>query len=248
MKNLLRAGALIALLIAGTAAAKDGAAPFLPPDTVDLAAILPPPPAQDGLVTRAEIAEIHRAAGAASPAEKAQAAADAKEEVFLFADVMGPNFTPDRLPLATRLFAAVGDTEGEFVDPAKKIFGRPRPPLADPTIETCEALRPSGAYPSGHATFGYLQAIVLAQMAPEKRAAIFQRAAAFGQHRVVCGVHYPSDVEAGKLSAFAIGAALLLVPYLAWLIYAGVLEYQLMQLNPGAETLVPSSATTQIIT
>ena len=45
-----------------------------------------------------------------------------------------------------------------------------------------------------------------------------------------------------------IGAALLLVPYLAWLIYAGVLEYQIMQLNPGAETLVPSSATTQIIT
>lgn len=45
-----------------------------------------------------------------------------------------------------------------------------------------------------------------------------------------------------------IGAALLLVPYLAWLIFAGVLEYQLMQLNPAAETLVPSSATTQIIT
>ena len=45
-----------------------------------------------------------------------------------------------------------------------------------------------------------------------------------------------------------IGAALLLVPYLAWLIFAGMLEYQIMQLNPGAETLVPSSATTQIIT
>ena len=45
-----------------------------------------------------------------------------------------------------------------------------------------------------------------------------------------------------------IGAAVLLVPYLAWLLFAGVLEYQIMQLNPGAETLVPSSATTQIIT
>jgi acid phosphatase (class A) len=209
MKNLLRATALIALLISGTAFAKEGEAPFLSPDAVDLAAILPPPPAQDGPVTQAEITEIHRAASTASPAEKDQAAVDAKEEVFLFTNVMGPNFTPDRLPLAVKFFAAVGDTEGEFVGPAKKIFGRPRPPLADPTIGTCETLKPSGAYPSGHSTFGYLQAIVLAQMVPEKRAAIFQRAAEFGQHRVVCGVHYPSDVEAGKLSAFAISAALL---------------------------------------
>jgi acid phosphatase (class A) len=209
MKNLLRASALIALFISGAVFAKEGEAPFLPPDAVDLAAILPPPPAQDGPVTKAEIAEIHRAASAASPADKEQATADMKEEVFLFADVMGPNFTPDRLPLAAKFFASVGDTEGEFVGPAHKNFGRPRPPLADPTIATCETLKPSGAYPSGHSTFGYLQAIVLAQMVPEKRAAIFQRAAEFGQHRVVCGVHYPSDVEAGKLSAFAISAALL---------------------------------------
>jgi acid phosphatase (class A) len=209
MKNLLRASALIALLVSGAVFAKEGETPFLPPDAVDLAAILPPPPAQDGPVTKAEIADIHRAASTASPAEKEQATADAKEEVFLVADVMGPNFTPDRLPLSARFFAAVGDTEGEFVGPAKKTFGRPRPPLADPTIATCEPLKPSGAYPSGHSTFGYLQAIVLAQMVPEKRAAIFQRAAAFGEHRVVCGVHYPSDVEAGKLSAFAISTALL---------------------------------------
>jgi len=209
MKNLLRAGTLVALLLSGGAFAKDGEAPFLPPDAVDLAAMLPPPPAQDGPVTKAEIAEIHRAASAASPAETEQATADSKEEVFLFAAIMGPNFTPEQLPLTTKFFAAVGDTEGEFVGPAKKSFGRPRPPLADPTITTCEKLKPSGAYPSGHSTFGYLQAIVLAQMVPEKREAIFRRAAEFGQHRVVCGVHYPSDVEAGKLSAFAIGAALL---------------------------------------
>ncbi len=43
------------------------------------------------------------------------------------------------------------------------------------------------------------------------------------------------------------GAAWLLVPYLAWLVFAGILNFQIMQLNPAAETLVPSSATTQII-
>ena len=43
------------------------------------------------------------------------------------------------------------------------------------------------------------------------------------------------------------GAAWVLVPYLAWLVYAGLLTYRISELNPGAETLVPSSSTSQII-
>ncbi|MGY4398853.1 benzodiazapine receptor [Sphingomonas sp. UYAg733] len=41
-------------------------------------------------------------------------------------------------------------------------------------------------------------------------------------------------------------AAWLLVPYLAWLVVAGILTYRIDQLNPNAETLVPSSSSTQI--
>ena len=43
------------------------------------------------------------------------------------------------------------------------------------------------------------------------------------------------------------GAAWLLAPYLAWMVYAGALGYGIYELNPDAETLVPSSSTTQII-
>ena len=43
-----------------------------------------------------------------------------------------------------------------------------------------------------------------------------------------------------------IGAALLLVPYLAWLGFAGTLLWQIHQLNPNAESLVPSAASDQI--
>ena len=44
------------------------------------------------------------------------------------------------------------------------------------------------------------------------------------------------------------GAAWLLVPYLAWLVFAGILTWRIMELNPDAETLlVPAAATTQII-
>lgn len=43
------------------------------------------------------------------------------------------------------------------------------------------------------------------------------------------------------------GAGLLMVPYLGWIVFAGYLTYMIGELNPGAETLVPSSTSTQII-
>jgi tryptophan-rich sensory protein len=41
-------------------------------------------------------------------------------------------------------------------------------------------------------------------------------------------------------------AAWLMVPYLVWLCFAGALNWGIMTLNPGAETLVPSSSSAQM--
>jgi tryptophan-rich sensory protein len=41
-------------------------------------------------------------------------------------------------------------------------------------------------------------------------------------------------------------AALLLYPYLGWLIFAGALNYQILALNPNADTLAPHGASTDI--
>ena len=41
-------------------------------------------------------------------------------------------------------------------------------------------------------------------------------------------------------------AGLLMVPYIAWLAFAGYLNYRIVELNPGAETLVPGEASTDI--
>ncbi len=212
MRVSICAAAVGITLAALPAWADHNKAPFLQADAIDLVALLPAPPAPDSSVTKAEIAEIHHAQADATASEKMQAVADSREDVSLFANILGPNFTAAKLPVATEFFASVGETEGEFVNPAKKIFGRPRPPLADASITPCEKLKASAAYPSGHATFAYLQAIVLVQMIPEKRDAIFARAAEFAHNRIVCGVHYASDVEAGKVSAFTIGAMLLREP------------------------------------
>lgn len=41
-------------------------------------------------------------------------------------------------------------------------------------------------------------------------------------------------------------AALLMVPYLAWLCFAATLNYQITRLNPGVTTLAPQSSSTDI--
>jgi len=59
------------------------------------------------------------------------------------------------------------------------------------------------SYPSGHASIGWAWALALAELDPERANAILRRGLDFGMSRVYCGVHYASDVEAGR----TIGAA-----------------------------------------
>ena len=42
-------------------------------------------------------------------------------------------------------------------------------------------------------------AILLAEMVPERRAELFERGWEYGDARIVSGVHFPSDVEAGRI-------------------------------------------------
>jgi acid phosphatase (class A) len=49
-------------------------------------------------------------------------------------------------------------------------------------------------------------------MLPEKRAAIFARAEVYAEHRIVMGVHFPSDVEAGDVAGTVIAAEIMQDP------------------------------------
>jgi acid phosphatase (class A) len=62
-------------------------------------------------------------------------------------------------------------------------------------------------YPSGHTAISWEVALVLAELAPDAAAGILARARAYGQSRVVCGVHNASAVEAGWMTATAVFAA-----------------------------------------
>jgi acid phosphatase (class A) len=66
----------------------------------------------------------------------------------------------------------------------------------------------SYSYPSGAASMGTGTAILLSAMVPEKRAALYTRATEYGENRVILGVHFPSDVEAGRVLATSVIAVM----------------------------------------
>jgi acid phosphatase (class A) len=173
---------------------------YLAPGTVDLTLLLAPPPDLDSPLEQYDEKKIASVLSARTNADMARAAADAHRSIFVFADVLGSGFSAERVPLTDTLFRHVGGDTEVLIEQAKTRFARPRPSGASQT---------HGSYPSGHAAFASCTAILLAQMVPERRRAIFARASIFAESRIVAGVHYPTDVEAGWISGTVIASALM---------------------------------------
>ncbi|TPL84397.1 phosphatase PAP2 family protein [Mesorhizobium sp. B2-3-13] len=209
MKRYASLAAGLLLLVVGSTARAEDAKPFITNKDVDLTMILPPPPANDSAETKAELGEVLTMQVTRTPEMEARAIADAEENVWRFADVMGPNFNKDKLPKFSAFFDRVVETEGAVVDPAKDVWKRPRPHQLSDLVKPVVKLSSSGSWPSGHATVGTMMGIILADMVPERRAEIMARAAEFAHNRIVGGIHYPSDVEMGKISGSVIAAVLL---------------------------------------
>ena len=94
----------------------------------------------------------------------------------------------------------------------KQQFARPRPYDAIPQVKPAVSRESSYSYPSGHSTWGMAEATLLAELQPERREAILDRGRQVGYDRVVGGVHYPSDVDAGQILGNAIAQAWLAEP------------------------------------
>ncbi|RUV23248.1 MULTISPECIES: phosphatase PAP2 family protein [unclassified Mesorhizobium] len=209
MKRYASLAAGLLLLIVGSAAQAEDAQPFITNKDVDLTMILPPPPANDSAQTKAELGEVLTLQVTRTPEMVASAVADAEENVWRFADVMGPKFNKETLPKFSAFFDRVVATEGAVVDPAKDVWKRPRPHQLSDLVKPAVKLSNSGSWPSGHATVGTMMGIILSDMVPEKRAEIMARASKYAHNRVVGGIHFASDVEMGRISGSVIAAVLL---------------------------------------
>jgi acid phosphatase (class A) len=194
---------LALLSLIATAQAREPA--LLPTDSIQPALILIQPAASGTSALAQELALMRQIAKDRTPAQIEQAVADdADESMFIFARVLGPKFNAATLPLTAALSAKVQSDSSWVGAPAKTVFLRPHPYHADTQFPTvCPTKTKHDSYPSGHTLAGYMQALVLIDMVPERQEAILQRAADFAHNRVVCGVNYPSDLEASRLLAYS---------------------------------------------
>lgn len=199
---------------AATATPKAHAAYYIDPLSLHLDLILPPPPARDSAITKAELTELHRIEASRTPAQVAQAEADdSEEDIFIFKTVLGPNFTAEAFPATATLSEHVRKDESAASGPLKNIYRRPRPYQVDKTLHPVCPLNPEPtSYPSGHSLSAYLLAFTLVQLVPEKRQQILARAEEYVHSRLICGVHYASDTETSREVAYAIFGSLAASP------------------------------------
>jgi acid phosphatase (class A) len=171
-------------------------APFIDRRTIDLPAVLPPPPASGSREARSDSSYI-KFSGAAAPAnQKLLAVAASRDSVFDYAQTLGPWFNPAVLPKTAALFAKVTDETNRAIDLAKNHYKRVRPVQWK---ETGDPEKGGGyCYPSGHTTRAYVWADLLSAAIPDERRALHLQARQKAWYRVVLGRHYPSDVRAGK--------------------------------------------------
>ena len=95
-------------------------------------------------------------------------------------------------------------------------------------------LRSNGSFPSGHASLGWVWALLLAELVPDRTDAILARGYAFGQSRVICGVHWQSDVDAGRIMGAAVAARLHANPEFQSQLQAAAKEVARVRANPVA--------------
>ena len=184
------------------------------PIFIDVAAInypaLLPAPAQPGSAfARAEGDILLGVRSLADDAAKQRMRRDEHMTLFTFADVLGEGFTAPAYPRTARLFKKIDNDIYAAVVPAKNSFDRPRPPTQDSRVEPLIPNSGSGSYPSGHATTATVWSRILADLAPEQKDALRERARVVCVDRIIAGAHYPSDVAAGVALGEAIADALL---------------------------------------
>lgn len=178
--------------------------------------VLGPAPVEGSLTDRDDVAGV-MVRQKVDAARRQQAEQDAKFLYDRFAEAFGRPIQRDSVPLLVNLLNRAEKQVSGPAFAAKPLYARLRPHQRLALENVCG--RSSGSqpdpdsqqrtsYPSGHSAYGWTAALVLARVAPDRAPVLLQRAAEYGESRVICGMHFPSDIEAGRQLATAVVAQL----------------------------------------
>ena len=122
-----------------------------------------------------------------------------------FSEAFGVLISAESTPEIYKLVLNMREDAGDLATrEAKDHYMRMRP-FAYFGEDTCnpeqqEELSTNGSYPSGHTSIGWATALVLMEINPDRQDEILERGYEMGDSRVICGYHWQSDVDAGRIT------------------------------------------------
>ncbi len=179
-------------------------------------AILPPPPASDSAGFELDTEVSRRGVRLRDTLRGVLAVEDANlmfpRAADTFSCALGVPISEKDTPHLYLLLRRTLSDAGFSTYYAKSHYQRQRPfvvndePICTPA--DIEFLLSNGSYPSGHTAIGWAWALILSEIAPDRVDEILFRGRAYGESRIVCNVHWYSDVVAGRMLGAATVARL----------------------------------------
>jgi acid phosphatase (class A) len=185
-------------------------------ETPDVRQIVPTPPVEGDSRFTNDMAIFHATRALEGTPRWALATADDELSTAAllrkFSCALGVTATAENAPRVSALLGRAWADANRASNALKNFYQHKRPfQLAEGEVCVTPAgrarLEQNPDYPSGHTAISWEVGLVLAELAPDAAAGVLARARAYGQSRVVCGVHNASAVEAGWMTATAVFAA-----------------------------------------
>lgn len=190
---------------------------LMPASMPDSLALLPAPPEPGSAADRLDIAVSDASLELNGTARWRLAQRDNDlhfpEAAGTFSCALGTSITETETPYLYRMLRRTLADAGLATYGAKNHYVRERPflenhgPVCVPDDDKT-MLANDGSYPSGHTSVGWAWALLLAELAPDHANMVLARGWAFGQSRVVCNVHWQSDVLMGRVVGAGVVAML----------------------------------------
>jgi acid phosphatase (class A) len=186
---------------------------YLAASDLDGKVILGPPPAPGSAQDQAdrEIFEATRSLQGSPRWRKAVQDADLWRGGAMkrFSCAMGVDVGARQTPVTYRILQRIELDARTVGTPPKDFYGRKRPLIGNdaPICVPRQAwMTTNASYPSGHSMTGWAWALVLAELKPAKADPLLAAGREMGESRVICGVHFESDVAAGRVLGSAMVA------------------------------------------
>ena len=146
-----------------------------------------------------------------------------RRQPSVFASALGVDMTKSTPMISAGLRQFLALVDGAC-DQIKQQVRRPRPYLSHPNLQPCLPPEAGFSFPSGHASWYTAAADLLADLLPQRRERLLEMAQHGDASRVMCGVHYHSDVLAAQRLGRAATPQIIASP-----------QWRFFRLDPGVQ-------------